>query len=253
MLRKLLKYDFRANLRIFIFLWPVIIALPLIAHLFVALKIENKLLTSLFTSIFVMYIFGLVGINFFSFYISTRRFYKGLLGKEGYLMFTLPVKPWQLILSKFIVAITTVSVTLIASIVSIIFLVMGLLSVLDVSFDLTLTAAQFDPYESAQSFLQLLLILFSISSTILQIYLACALGHLFKKKRLLWSVIMYFAINLVMQFISSFFAIIMGDSFITADSISITYTLFSLSTTLAICIAFFFLTERILRRNLNLE
>lgn len=32
--------------------------------------------------------------------VIIQRFYKGLLCDEGYLMFTLPVKPWQLIATK---------------------------------------------------------------------------------------------------------------------------------------------------------
>ena len=36
--------------------------------------------------------------------VTIQRFYKGLLGQEGYLMFTLPVKNWQLVFSKALVS-----------------------------------------------------------------------------------------------------------------------------------------------------
>ena len=35
------------------------------------------------------------------------RFSKGLLGNEGYLMHTLPVRPWQLVASKLICGVVT--------------------------------------------------------------------------------------------------------------------------------------------------
>lgn len=47
--------------------------------------------------------FGLcVAIAVVTFLVVVQRFYKGLLGQEGYLMFTLPVPTWQLTLSKLV-------------------------------------------------------------------------------------------------------------------------------------------------------
>ena len=50
--------------------------------------------------------------------IVILRFYKGLLGDEGYLMHTLPVKPWQLITSKGLVAAGVVLLSIIVAMVS---------------------------------------------------------------------------------------------------------------------------------------
>ena len=36
--------------------------------------------------------------------VVIQRFYKSLLGDEGYLMFTIPVKAWQNILNKLLVS-----------------------------------------------------------------------------------------------------------------------------------------------------
>ena len=53
-------------------------------------------------------ILGLVALMFTTVLIVVLRFYKNLLGDEGYLLFTLPVTPTQLLLSKLLIGVGAV-------------------------------------------------------------------------------------------------------------------------------------------------
>lgn len=101
MLLKLLKYDFRAMWKQFSLIWGAALALALINRFTLSGRIhfvgENA-------SSMIVLTFGSVLAAMFVIAIMfvVRRFSKGLLGDEGYLMHTLPVHPWQLVLSKLI-------------------------------------------------------------------------------------------------------------------------------------------------------
>ena len=53
----------------------------------------------------VGYVVLIISISAITLIIMVQRFYKNLLGDEGYLMFTLPVKTWQNVLNKLIFAV----------------------------------------------------------------------------------------------------------------------------------------------------
>lgn len=118
------------------------------------------------------------------------RFYKGLLGDEGYLMHTLPVHSWQLVLSKLICALATTVVNGIVGILAM-FLMMPL--DWDELFDTQVWQAVF--HNLAQQpdiilyFLEFFLLLLVMCAAIfMTLYLAMAIGHLFSKRRILMSV-----------------------------------------------------------------
>lgn len=100
MLRKLFKYDFEASARIFLILYGVIALLTILGKTLFTLVpsgLENAPLLSVLVPTYIILIIGLIfGFNIF----LIVRFYRSLFTDEGYLYHTLPVKPWQLILSK---------------------------------------------------------------------------------------------------------------------------------------------------------
>ncbi len=102
MLLKLLKYDFRAMWKQFSLIWGAALALALVNRftLFRAL-LRNDLITN--SNLFVLALGAVIIAMFvFSIMFVIQRFSKGLLGSEGYLMHTLPVRPWELVASKLI-------------------------------------------------------------------------------------------------------------------------------------------------------
>ena len=116
MLGKLMKYDFRCMIRKFGPLWLGLIALAAVNGFTVGHVLDNGNMEG-----FMKFLFGVVPIILlFALWIATgvlmimfvcERFYKGLLGDEGYLMFTLPATTKQHIGSKLIVALVMEIIT----------------------------------------------------------------------------------------------------------------------------------------------
>ena len=101
MLLKLLKYDFRAMWKQFSLIWGAALALALVNRFTVFRDAGNNvhsnsdlLLFAFMCVIVAMFVIAIIFV--------VNRFSKGLLGNEGYLMHTLPVRSWQLVLSKLI-------------------------------------------------------------------------------------------------------------------------------------------------------
>lgn len=265
MLKKLLKYDLRANMKIFLFVWPAIVLFALLERLAISAKLSNTLSSILVNTTTTLFVLAVIAACVFALVISVMRFYSGLLRDEGYLMFTLPVKPWQLVLSKLLTAMLTITVTILLSIVSVVILFTGVTGFVDSLRD-TLHEMSY-AFNTLSYILLPLLCICSVGVSILQIYLACTLGHLFRKHRVLFSVLCYYGISVALEtiFVNS---MILLNSFGTS---SVLYSVGSwlsglsmqqgvalmLGCTLAVnvvlgCI-FFFVSEWILRKRLNLE
>lgn len=99
MLGKLLKYEFMATSRVFFPFYALVLALGMVSGLLSEFGggFYSKLTLGLT-------ILALVVIYFMTFAVSISRFNKNLLGKEGYLSFTLPVSATNHILSKLLIA-----------------------------------------------------------------------------------------------------------------------------------------------------
>ena len=116
MLCKILKYDFRAMWKQFSIIWLAALVIALINRFTLPFQQADStvgegspLLAMITISVFVgvmcaMFVVALI-------FVLTR-FYQGLLGNEGYLMHTLPVKTWQLVLSKLICAVAAIVIVL---------------------------------------------------------------------------------------------------------------------------------------------
>ena len=119
MLSKLLKYDLRANLKIFLFIWPAILVFGLLERVALMAELPVKISANFVNLTTVLFVLAVIAACVFALVISVIRFYSGLLRDEGYLMFTLPVRPWQLVLSKLLTALLTLVVTGLVSFVSV--------------------------------------------------------------------------------------------------------------------------------------
>ena len=128
MLGKLLKYDFRSMWKQFSVIWPAALILAFLNR-FTMFGMDNPGGSAFgeWMGVISMGLFG--GVCFTMVILSAvfvlTRFYKGLLGDEGYLMHTLPVRSWQLVLSKLICALATTVVNGIVGILAM-FLMMPL-------------------------------------------------------------------------------------------------------------------------------
>lgn len=254
MLRKLLKYDLRANIKIFLFIWPAIIVFAVLERLVISADLEGKLGTVLISTTTTIFVLGVIAACIVSLVVSIVRFYSGLLRDEGYLMFTLPVKPWQLILSKFLTALLTVVVTAVISVLASWYLFDGINGFYEVA---KLLWHKLDLPSGVTLLLVGAILLASVCMLLMQIYLSCSIGQLFKRHRILWSVLVYYGINILIEIVS-----VSGMIGFNAVSLANYSTTLAMANTLlgvvlavqaALCVLFFFLSEHILRKKLNLE
>lgn len=267
MLTKLLKYDFKSILKLFVPIWVALVALSLSGRLLISLRIDSEILSVEFLSTITFLIFYLLlcAMYVVSAVLIVQRFYRGLLRDEGYLMFTLPVKPWQLIASK---AITAMAIVLVSSFIALVsFLILGLL---DLFFDLSWTELYRDLFQSFTAKhglilgLGLLASITGILKLVTQVYASLSFGHLFNKHRIALSVAGFIGINIILSTVTS--SLIQVDIF-TTGIMEQWGQLFTVAPEDAILLAlgaalvvdilqtalFFFGTEWMLRKHLNLE
>ncbi len=130
MLGKLIKHDMRCCSKAFI---PMLVAYLSVCLLMVvairyADNIDNMtsmmgIMVAVTTTAFVGLLYALL---FYSFFGSVSRFKKNLFTDEGYLMNTLPVKPWQHITSKLLSSFIWYAITLAAIFLSMAILAVGI-------------------------------------------------------------------------------------------------------------------------------
>lgn len=203
---KLIKYEWKACARICLPLYGVVLLMSVVNAL-MANDNAQDVMNGIPTAILAMLYFALlVAVFVVTAVILIQRFYKNLLGDEGYLMFTLPVTVAQHIWSKVIVATVVCCLSGIVALVSISILgantnlIFGIGTVLG---ELGRMVSE-DPNLLGYTVEGILLLVISIMSGVLYLYLCMALGHLAKKHRVLMSVVWYFVLSTAVQFLLSF-------------------------------------------------
>ena len=265
MLRKLLKYDLRANMKLYLFIWPAMLLLAGLQRLLLELPVTGFLshfLMSLLTGLMVL---ALIAMVVLCFVICVIRFYSGLLRREGYLMFTLPVKPWQLLVSKLLAAMVTLIPTCIFAYFGIALILSGTTDgVWNTMFNFSQILDQ--PLSAGTLILAGLTVLAAVANMILRVYFVSCLGHLFRRARIFLSILFYYLIGVLMQ-ITSMLTLVsvnyepntfVNSVFTWVETLSFNGAMSAfLGTILLINVAigcvYFFVSEVILRKRLNLE
>lgn len=265
MLRKLLKYDLRANMKLYLFIWPAMLLLASLQRLLLELPVTGFLghfLMSLLTGLMVL---ALIAMAVLCFVICVIRFYSGLLRREGYLMFTLPVKPWMLLLSKLLAAMLTLIPTCIFAYFGIALILSGTTDgVWNTMFNFSQILDQ--PLSAGTLILAGLTVLAAVANMILRVYFVSCLGHLFRRARIFLSILFYYLIGVLMQ-ITSMLTLVsvnyepntfVNSVFTWVETLSFNGAMSAfLGTILLINVAigcvYFFVSEVILRKRLNLE
>ena len=203
--------------------------------------------------------------------VCIERFYKNCYGPEGYLTFTLPVKPWQILLSKTLssalLIICTLAVICGGVLLAVPFNTRNSIDMSDMvaAFEQGLQAV--GAGNSAGLALNILgAVARNLFVTILAIYLAISIGQLFHDHKVALSFVFFFVIQSVIGLLTSLlFAGTMNMSDIlstyqqSVDSldslIGMINTFIGLQSLwmMAIAAAMFFGTDYIMRKHLNLE
>ena len=267
MLGKLIGYETKAFGRIMLPLYGAMLLFALFTGLSIRFMPQDVLSSLPGILIFMLYAILMMAIIISTCVLSVTRFYKNLLGLEGYLMFSLPTDTLTLISSKVISVIIWSALSTVVAFLSIALSVIG--------------AGGIDPFrELAQIFtnpeilenlpsalattlLFLLMTVIGIAASIVRIYAGIAVGHQFNDHRILMSIVALIAFNMagtVISFIGGQIGVRLGifdylAQIFESDSVRTLYMAQGASILfLLVQIAFFgALTWILLDRKLNLE
>jgi hypothetical protein len=263
MLGKLIRHEIKSTARIFLPLYAVLLVFALLNRYLNPLQVFDSSgtpnLESMLKGISIsLYVILIIAVFVLTLVIVIQRFYKNLLGDEGYLMFTLPVKAWQHILSKFLTAVIWYFMTAASVVISVMILIGA-----DKLFDFLPQLIQMirEAFGSSGPVVLPAFILSQMAAGTLMIYSSMALGHLFQKNRLMYSFAMYCALYAAYQIILAILILLLGNNLFesllqsAAPTPAQLNSLFGMLAAVAVLMAVvhFVLTNHILTRKLNLE
>ena len=205
MLKKLLKHEFKATARFFLFLYSAVLVLAVINKLFWFIGIDNMVFNVVKGLITAAFVISIVGTILFTFLIIIYRFYKNLLTDEGYLSFTLPVNSTKHIVSKMLVSVLWIILTLVTMIITVLIMGIGTDFYNSLSLVLELAGEFFRANPELIKFVVLIIIMliFAMFTGILMFYASMTIGHLFSKHRIVASIISFFVIYFIVQALNS--------------------------------------------------
>ena len=277
-----MKYEFRATARLFLPMYLLLIVLAGINRLFLELsdnqmfhlfegnRVLEELLNVMTFSVTMLYVFGVLALFILTFVIFIYRFYRNLLGDEGYLMMTLPVTANQNLWAKLHTSVIWSVASLVVCVLSLCIL---LLSPSDMDWIVQIVPNFFQEFlriVRIDSTMTFHLICYGIEFVILMIatlyanvifYYAClAIGHrLSRKHRLLSAIGAYLIISFILQIVSTILFVIFGvsmDTFFPTIAPELVLHIMLIGMILLSVvewIVFFFITSNTLHKHLNLE
>ena len=289
MLKQLLKYEFKATKRLYFGLYLALALLSVV--LGVTFRQEHALAHStsfqnLQVILMIVYVSVILAIAVLCFVNTIQRFYQNLLGREGYLMHTLPVTETQLILSKLITSMVWVLCSGLVGIVCI--TVMVSIGVIDQE---TFGMVDWNSWKQLWRMLYeeigpefwvamawtILINLARLASFILCVYAACMIAHQFPKHVMVAGILAFIGLNIVETQLDKLLgtndvsmivdvAYRVVDVNVTGVSYGVTPMqtmttafgagsgyLFCFVVTSAFAAAYFFLTRWLMKNKLNLE
>lgn len=223
MLRKLLKHEFRATARIMGPLYLILLLTSVGGNF--ALRVmdheQSKVLNALAALFMVAFTVAIIGVCVMSMVLMIQRFYKNLMGDEGYVMFTLPASVHQHVWAKLIVSsvwfIATGFAVLLASIIMVFDVGMMEEFWQEVQWTLQQITAYYALNGTAIFLEGMVLIFVGCAAMCLQFYAAMAVGHSFANHKGLWSVGVFFATQFVLQFLGSMFLVVLSELTFSLD------------------------------------
>ena len=213
MLGKLMKYDMRSGFRKFALIWIGLAALGVINGFTVKYVLDgenqNQLVNFFLGVLPMMLLVALyVAMGIFVLVFIVERFYKGLLGDEGYLMFTLPVTTSAHIGSKLL---TGMIFAILSTLVAIVSGILLMLVLEPVGLHETIRAwsgmsayLRDNPLPAGTGWVMAEFAVYTLAAMAaanLQIYTAISIGHLAKKHRGWIALLAYVGISIAFSII----------------------------------------------------
>lgn len=207
MMLKLMKYEIKSTYKVFFTIMASFVLLTIL--LCMSMRIPNTMMLILFSG--ACFVIG--GGTFIAYLVTLlNRYYKNLYGREAYLMFTLPVKGWELVCSKFIIAMfwnVVLIVTVIICILAVTQFLLWNIPTPDIigknytSYTVIGLIRRALEEEGYLVFCTFLSILVEIAVNIARVYFVISLAYLpcFKKGNIPIALFLYFVVNMIEGFV----------------------------------------------------
>ena len=272
---RLIKYELRSSIKLMGVIWAALIVTSFLFSISINFM-GNIMRSSSIASTLINLFQGITGMLYIAVFIATAaasvviiimRFYKGLLSDEGYLMHTLPVKPWQLITAKGVSALIIVCASVIVSILSIMILAgTGSFGAIVEFCGFIRDMFREEPKVLLVAAELIVLVILSLLKSIYQIYASLSIGQLAGKYRILLSLGAYVGINIVITVLAVLIMMLLdvtgalsGWSSVSLNTVNDMLNAgqavlgFFAAVTVIQLAAFHVITERILSLRLNLQ
>lgn len=221
--------------------------------------------------LYIAYILILSGLSMILTIYFAIRFYKNLYTDEGYLMHTLPVKPWMLIVSKLTIGTIwfyLIDLLLVGAITLITLIALPTMAYFSPE-DLLELRTMFQSYHTIFTvpsilFLAIPVMIIGSVFSLLTIYASISLGQLFPSHKVLASILCYLGLSTVLSTAvmlltapatAGVFIIQSTSANPMADFASIYWTiiLITLFANLVLCVPAFWICNYVMKRCLNLD
>lgn len=224
MFGKLMKYELRYLIRIFAPMWAVVLSLCVLSRLVLRPDMEGMMYVEGTEAIIpvlvvMLAVFSILTMMIVSTVVLLMRFYKGMYGDEGYLMFTLPVTSGELIHSKALSAMIMMIGTELLTFAG----VMVMISYPEVWGELGMTFREMFRMLLEMNGLNglefivlsvwtIVVGLLSTAQGIYMVYLAISLGQLWKKHPVAGAIVAYYLMMSVLGVIQTLAGQLFGES-----------------------------------------
>lgn len=260
MLGKLIKLETKASARFLLPTYLILIVISIINRIILTLDLNEGLLMLIPTISVFTYIASMVVVLVTTFILMISRFYKNYLTDEGYLMFTLPVKTRDLILSKLIVTFCYTIISVLTALLSVLIVFATTERMKEIQQGISQIYNEIVSFNINMAFAIVvcsLLLVFSIALNILNVYASIALGQLYKKHKLLGSFIAYMIIYTVLQaagiIVVAIASLIQVSIRFSPASIFYIFTIITAIVTVILSGIFYYITSYMFRKKLNLD
>lgn len=128
MLRKAIKYEWKASVRGMLPLYLAMLALSVVTHFaqrYLDAGGDIRIINTLSVITMILFFAGLFAISISAIVLTVQRFYRSFFSNEGYLTMTLPLSTHKLILSRLIVSVIWYALSFFACVLSVFIMIAG--------------------------------------------------------------------------------------------------------------------------------
>lgn len=274
MLTKLISHEWKDTFKVPALLLTITVLLSASSLVYFSVTDQATADIDLNVRNFVLYIACILILSGLSMILTIYfaiRFYKNLYTDEGYLMHTLPVKPWMLIVSKLTIGTIwfyLIDLLLVGAITLITLIALPTMAYFSPE-DLLELRTMFQSYHTIFTvpsilFLAIPVMIISSVFSLLTIYASISLGHLFSSHKVLASILCYLGLSTILSTAMMFlttpttagvFILQSTSANPMADFASIYWSimLISLFANLVLCVPAFWICNYVMKRCLNLD